>query len=1070
MALDAFWEASFPDRKRPTLYATEERTDDGWLPLSDADDFLVDNLTSLDSAQLYTLTANNAEALQNAQQEWIHLERLAQHLKTRDPLPVQYKDPQELPRQEIFEERKEAVLYNYKYEAHRRMLPARFTISENVTDQEKFDCREPPEPFSQGGFIPSEKQYKSLMSAAKAEGREKNPDNQKPYETNFAFEPKLTGTWIAKVLQPEAPLPPRTRARGAALNGAVNPSDRLTRFNGEKVPPTRDMSTAPIDAPSPRSRMNTPVGGASPASKKRKIDTVDVPGSLQRKKHPNQYTKRWEAEEAARLAAAQEPARFNGQPMPMQLDGHPPEPQFVKKKHPNQYTKRREREEAERREREEGERQIYEPYTQDRDDRMQEYRGNTQLSYQPGFGADRVYSKVYDPVRYVSPAVGPELNPATGKPKHPNQYTKRREREEAERLAALQRGYAAPAGPVHSRSGTPSWLARPQAPAQNGHSQPNTSRTATPSQTQLAQQSRSLIDTSEMTREELRTHLFKDTELIALLERDHSWLNDDAEIALTWKAKILNSDYPVRTWAMLRKWKEWRAEGKDKRPRDKDGNRIRELVAPANANGTDVAGDTEMADAESPVFSATEKASMAALTAPTPAPAPPSTAAAGPATATSQGPSFAKSPARRPTRLRTRVTGLDSPQPAPSSPLVNGVNARDLDTGNPPASLSFSGKLQSMDQLDSNAKVDSWQDRVKQQQEEGPQTEYAASTRAGKGALQQLPKLQILETEDEMYPSSAEADMDMDAKHQGEPNEVSASQENESEDPLHGNASSSNEEDMSDSERSSSPSTDPGERDTEYRSGTRSRPRNVKVHVDTGTFAASANGTGRRIQGESLRRTRSGMSTRSLLSNNPINNAHSSANADAAPSNNIDTTSLRRTRSRSQKPPPQPHQQERERESIPTPTSTTATATTTRGRSRDQHSQQSQSQTQRQQALSFSTTATPIPPPPPPSKRPGLRPNPPKRTLTEDSGSESESDSASESQSQSEQEPETEVEVKLDIATPPTKRTTGTARFRPHPRPARQTLALTADSEGGANGPAPTPRRRWRPALRGGHC
>lgn len=1032
MALDTLWEAAFPDRSRPTLYATEQRTDDGWLPLSDADDFLVDSLTSLDSAQLYTLSANNAEALQKAQQEWVYLERLAQHLKTRDPLPVQYKDPQELPRREIFEERKEAVLYNYKYEAHRRMLPARFTISENVTDQEKFDCREPPEPFSQGGFIPSEKQYKNLMSAAKSEGREKNPDNQKSCETNFAFKPKPAGTWIAKVLQPEAPLPPRTRAREAALNGAVNSSDRLTRFNGEKVPPTRGISLAPTDAPSPLSRMSTPVGGASPASKKRKIDSVDPSGSLQRRKHPNQYTKRREAEEAARLVTAREPARINGQLMSMQLDENPPEPQAMKKKHPNQYTKRREREEAERRAREDAERQQYQPYTQDRDDRVGAYGGATQPFHQPGFVTGRVYSRAFDPVRHVSPSVGSEVNPATVKPKHPNQYTKRREREEAERLAASQHGYAPPLGFVHSGLGTPSWFTHAQAPASNGHSQSDTSRTATSSHTQPPQHPRSLINTSNMTKEELRTHLFKDTELIALLERDHSWLNDDPEVALVWKAKILNSDYPVRTWAMLRKWKEWRAEGKDKRPRDKDGNRIREPVAPTNANATGLAGDTEMTDAAL----VTGNPSVAASAEPVPVSAPTSATAA--TSVIAQGQSLAQSPAKRPTRLRTRAIGLDSPQAAPSSPLVNGINARDLDAFGAPASLSFSGKLQSMDQLDSNAKVDSWQARVKPQQEQDSRTEYAANTSAGKGALRQLPKLQIQGTEDQMYLSSAEVDVEMDADHHREPDGVSASQENESEDPLHGSASSSNEEDMSDSERSSSPSTDPGEKDTEYRSGTRPRTRNVKVRVDASAFAPKTKGAGRRTRGEPPRRTRSGVSTRSLLSNN----AHSSVNlnADAAPSNitNTDMTAIRRTRSRSQKPHPHTHQQERE--NMSTTATATATATSTRGRSRDQ---------QHQQDSALNRTTTPLQPAPP--KRPGLRPNPPKRTFTEDSDSDSDSTSQSQSQSENEQ-------TLNNLQTPPTKR----AGLRQNP-PKR---TLSGDSETGANanahGAAPTPTRRSR--------
>ncbi|KAK5939250.1 hypothetical protein PMZ80_008553 [Knufia obscura] len=988
MALDSLWEASFPDRSRPALYSSAERADDGWLPLTDADDFLVDSLAGLDPAQLYALTANNAEALQKAQQEWTQLERLAQHLKTRDPFSVHYKDPQELPRQEIFEERKEAVLYNYKYEAHRRMLPARFTISENVTDQEKFDCREPPEPFSQGGFIPNEKQYKSLMSAAKSEGREKNPDNQKPYETNFAFEDRPPGTWVAKMLQPEAPPPPRTRAREAALNGGVNPSDRLTRFNGEKVPPTRGLSTAPTDVASPRSRVSTPVGGASPALKKRKIDAVDVTGALPKKKHPNQYTKRREAEEAAQLAAAQDAASQNGQPVPMQLDQTPPEVLPVKKKHPNQYTKRREREEAERRAREESERQA-----QEQDDALES-------SYQASLERDRAYRMVYDPVRYVSPAppaapTGPQINPATGKPKHPNQYTKRREREEAERLAALHHANATTAGFVHSRSGTPSWMSHPppyphappyhypqphpyaQAPALNGRPPPTVSQPAAPPQPQP--QARSSIDTSKMNKEELRTHVFKDTELVALLEKDHAWIHDDPDAAAAWKAKILNSDYPVRTWAMLRKWKEWRAEGKDKRPRDKDGNRIREPVVAANTNGTDADGDAEMADVESAAVSATEDISQAPPATSAQAPAPPASAPSA-----AHNISFSQSPTKRPTRLRTRATGLDSPQALPTSPLVNGINARDLDFIDQPSSLSFNSKLQSMDQLDSNAKVDSWrhQDTPQREQESRTQTptqtqaqrqtEYAANTRAGKGALRQLPRVQIQGTEDELYPSSAEHDVDMDVdgdvEQEGMLKEVP--HELKTEEHPHGSDEDSENDGSSPSERSSSPSTDPGERDTAYRSGTRSRPHPRNAHTNTSTLAALNGSSIRGGEGEPIRRTRSRMSTRSLLNTNRLDNAGDlNTNAVASNAENLDVTSIRRTRSREQA-----QQQDLLKENT-----TTTTTRSTRTRSREQPQPQTQTQPDR------TNTVSPIAI----TKR-SLRPNPPKRTLTGDTGTDSE--------------------------------------------------------------------------------
>ncbi|KAJ9658085.1 hypothetical protein H2198_003923 [Neophaeococcomyces mojaviensis] len=561
MALDTVWTASFPDRSRPKLYTSDEVGDDGFLPLTDANAFLQDDFTALTSAQLYALSANNAEALQLAQQEWTNLEKLALHIKNRDPLHFHYKDPQALPGHEMFEERKEATLYGYKYEANRRMLPARFTVSENVTDQEKFDCREPPEPFAQAGLIPNEKQFKGLMIAAKNAGHEKNPDSQTPYTHNFADLLRPAGTWIVKQMPLEGPAPYRTRAREGQLNGVAGGESRQTRFNGERVPPTRGLSEAPDSrsgAASPAKRAATPIG--SPASKKRKIETVDV--MLPRRKHPNQYTKRREAEEAARALTAA-------------VSGNP----SVR--------------------------------------RLEDLEGSRK--------------------------------------KHPNQYTKRREREEAERLAVLS----------GSRPTTPA-LARVQ------------------ESTSLPRANSQTPDISHMTIEELRAHVFKDNDLINLIKQDYSWLNDDPAKALEWKNRILNAEYPVRTWAMLRKWKEWKSENKDKRPRNKVKDVVPEEVeSPAE-------GDPK--------------------------------------------------PVKRSIRLRARLdTGLASPQP--SSPLVNGVNARDIDNRNNLDSL------RGMDEPDAETKVGAWQGR----------TDLATS-----GVPQ--PKTIARGTEDELYPTSGTEEENADSE------------------------------------------------------------------------------------------------------------------------------------------------------------------------------------------------------------------------------------------------------------------------------------------------------------------
>ncbi|KAK5085921.1 hypothetical protein LTR05_005211 [Lithohypha guttulata] len=795
--LSKLWAEHFPHKPRPSVYTSEEVDNDGFLPLADFEDFKVEDLQNLTQAQLYTLTANNAEALQLIQKEWIELERLAQHIRSRDPLPVSHKDPQQLPSREIFEERKEAALYSYKYEVNRKMLPAKFTVSENVTDQEKFDCREPPEPFAQGGFIPNDKQYKSIMAVAKAEGRTNNPDNQAPYKQNFAFSDRKEGNWIAKIQAQDTLAPPRTRAREAALNSTAG---RQTRLNGERAPLSRQLSSSLLDAPSPRTRSGSPAESRSSAHLKRNIDAVDITHELPpRKKHPNQYTKRREREEAERLAVRRATIT-NGQSSVTEDTSGTSSPALVKKKHPNQYTKRREREELERRLREEEEEEEAESLSQRAnavDRGPQEVRAATtdvhwerptwRSSYVPSPLPDLL--PVVDFLSLETPAVTSSINrpkhpnqytkqrdreewastfkstkqnrmepPVAERPKHPNQYTKRREQEEAARKAALAQAGSYPghgalqnfsAGPTAAYPYQYTYPPSPWAVLRQTPIPDNRSRTAgampVPVSAPIA--STKSRDPSQMTKEELRTHLFKDHDLLAFLEKDHSWLNEDPEKAAAWKAKIIASEYPVRTWAMLRKWKEWKAEGKDKRPRDKDGNRIRDFTSSSALNAAAPPGDAkdqassarmegesmDISDGDGDVIVArnyTEQSRSAT----------PVTAAAS----TSEvGSTRSASPARRSNRsLRSRFgrNYLGSPGPQLRSPLVNSINARDIDTDIPLSSIrstqarSFNTSLKAIDEVDSTTKVDDWQDKNE------AQADHATSTATGRGTRQEYPR------------------------------------------------------------------------------------------------------------------------------------------------------------------------------------------------------------------------------------------------------------------------------------------------------------------------------------------
>lgn len=892
--LDTHWQAAFPSRSRPKLYAKRTGGDsDGFRPLADANDFLVDNLQSLTQAQLFTLTENNALALRLAQEEWIKLERLAQQIKTRDPLPLTIKDPQQLPSREIFEERKEAALYGYKYEGNRKILPARFTVPEQITDQEKFDCREPPEPFAQGGLIPNEKQYRSILVAARNEGRETNPDNQKPYKENFALEELRAGTWIAKTLPPELPPPPRTRARNATLNGT---SERQTRFNGEKVPMTRQLSSNTFDTSSPGRRIGTPLSGMSPALGKRKIDATDITAEIPRKKHPNQYTKAREererlAREAALNAAGMDsPLMANADAvLPVQVSAPAPAP--VKKKHPNQYTKRREREEEERRKREEEEARtrgeppvpeppravevpprpywhssishpmVEQPYqpppyrpqsmypgTHPFPESMSQFQYSNYNSYGPPPNA----------LQYPLPHRAPE------RPKHPNQHTKRKEREAAAAAAvALEHVMSGMPGPPPNVRMTPAG-----AQIIPHTSQMVTSRQSTPaSQPQPTSQSTRGRDPSTMTKEELVVHPFKDHELVAFLQKDHSWLNEDPEKAETWKKRILASDYPVRTWAMFRKWREWRSDGKDKRPRDKDGKRIKQAQIATPTTGApvqtaplqlslEIPRDINMTDAPPP----SQQNYL-------------NTFNAMPAYFSNNTHSMPASPAKsvRPFTRRLDTGRLGSPFPQmPGSPLVNGMNARDLNDSIPSASVidvdpvpqgteaqatSFKQRLSSFHEVDPATKVNTWQDKT--------ETDYAASTYAGKGALKQHPGTQralrstrtssrghsqAVSTDDASESSSAIPNNHVEAEENSLPPQPSQNQSEET-------ASSVIEDESEPESDSSTAPSDSNDKDGEYGSRTRAR----KSTRNTRTAKSS-----RPNIGAAMERTISTRSTRSV--------------------------------------------------------------------------------------------------------------------------------------------------------------------------------------------------------------
>ncbi|KAK5207571.1 hypothetical protein LTR41_006615 [Exophiala xenobiotica] len=329
MEVESIWRAAFGDATaRPALYASQDLNEDGFQPLSDPQSFLM-NISNFKRKQLYAASVNNQLAMNLAQDEYLDLERQVAYLKGKETT----KNPQDLPRPDVFEERKEAALYNYKYEPNKPALliagiPG-LRSADDLSEREKHDVRLFQEPFEQGGFVPKEREYKAMV----AKGRNpKNLDGWDPVVKNGqALYPKqqvhhdeYSITYVKRNVDEKGevirPVSPVSGASGGTPPMAVDKRLTRTRFDGQKVPPTRDVSEAPSAMSTPsKKRGNTPASDVredTPNGKRRKLNGA-TPDPNNRPKHPNQYTK----------------GRAG-------YGNVPPNPD--RPKHPNQYTKARE--------------------------------------------------------------------------------------------------------------------------------------------------------------------------------------------------------------------------------------------------------------------------------------------------------------------------------------------------------------------------------------------------------------------------------------------------------------------------------------------------------------------------------------------------------------------------------------------------------------------------------------------------------------------------------------------------------------------------------------------------------
>ena len=251
---EPLWREAFGDEECPTLYSSVNHQKKDFAVLTSPKKFVKD-LERLSHTQLYALAKNCQSALKTAQDEYLHIERLIRHLEQKDS-PSK---PQVLLEPDRFEEEKEATLYGYKRISRGRP----YTRIKDGTDFYGFQ-----EPFSQGGFVPTEAQYKRMKANAKDPN---NVDDWTPIQRDGKkLIPRMSQSTQPRQRGFTGTLTRPSRKRRLVEQGysdtdatatfsdsdAFNPpSKHGTHFLRPKVPPTRDPSETPVShrsSPAPR--------------------------------------------------------------------------------------------------------------------------------------------------------------------------------------------------------------------------------------------------------------------------------------------------------------------------------------------------------------------------------------------------------------------------------------------------------------------------------------------------------------------------------------------------------------------------------------------------------------------------------------------------------------------------------------------------------------------------------------------------------------------------------------------------------------------------------------------------
>ena len=314
--VDTLWKQAeaFGDAKRPELYSAGADTEDDFAPLTDPEEFIQD-LDILSHAKLYALAANGQLALKAAQDEFLDLENAVKQMKAKDSVS----DPQALDEPDVYNEKKEAALYGYKYQPSKPALMFTGRVGQHhepsmITEQEKSDVRLMPDAFAQGGFYPTKWKKQDFQKAQYRAANQNNIDGWKPLlsdgkklvprpnprksmadeeiEMNEENKRRVDAYRRKRAMKDEAEdtgddsRPSTASSHDPSATPSRKLDDkRLTRFRGTKHPPTRDVSEAPSATSTPRKRRHptpklesprTPELMDTPTSKRRKLNSATL--------------------------------------------------------------------------------------------------------------------------------------------------------------------------------------------------------------------------------------------------------------------------------------------------------------------------------------------------------------------------------------------------------------------------------------------------------------------------------------------------------------------------------------------------------------------------------------------------------------------------------------------------------------------------------------------------------------------------------------------------------------------------------------------------------------------------